>query len=179
MPFQLASTYQPRPRSAAVPAAHSASGNAGGPSGEIRIRTRGHLPHWERESGTYFVTFRLADSLPQSAVTSFKAERDSILPTARQQERDLTPSEQKRLAHLFAERIEKQLDSGVGECHLVNPRIARLVADALRHFEEKRYRLWAWCVMPNHVHVVVELRSGQSLAKVLHSWKSYSANSAW
>lgn len=179
MSFQLASTYQPRGScSAAVSAAYRASEDAGVTSGEIRIRNRGHLPHWEREGGTYFVTFRLADSLPQAALNFFQAERDSILRTARQQGRDLTASEQKRLSHLFSERIEKQLDSGGGACHLAKPKIAQLVGDTRRHFEGKHYRLLAWCAMPNHVHVVVEVPPGQSLAKVLHSWKSYSAKAA-
>jgi REP element-mobilizing transposase RayT len=178
MPFQLANTCQPRGRSAAVPAAPNASDNAGGVASGIRIRNRGHLPHWEREVGTYFVTFRLADSLPRSVLDCFLAERQSILNRARQQKRELTPSEQKRLAVLFSKRIEKQLDSGAGECHLAKSRIAQLVVDALGHFDGKQYRLWAWCVMPNHVHVVVELRTGQSVAKILHSWKSYTAKEA-
>jgi REP element-mobilizing transposase RayT len=178
MPFQLASTYQAHRRSAAVSAAHGASEEAGTASDGIRIRNRGHLPHWERENGAYFATFRLADSLPKAALQFFNAERRDILRRAQRQGRELTPSEQRRLTHLFSERIEKQLDSGVGECHLANPRIAQVVADALGHFEKKRYQLWAWCIMPNHVHVVVELRAGQSLAKILHSWKSYTAKEA-
>lgn len=32
--------------------------------------------------------------------------------------------------------------------------------------------------MPNHVHVIVELQPGQSLEKILHSWKSYTAKKA-
>jgi hypothetical protein len=35
--------------------------------GEVHIRNRGRLPHWEKEEGLYFLTFHLADSLPHSA----------------------------------------------------------------------------------------------------------------
>jgi hypothetical protein len=35
--------------------------------GEVRIRNRGRLPHWEKEEGLYFITFHLGDSLPQQA----------------------------------------------------------------------------------------------------------------
>jgi REP element-mobilizing transposase RayT len=59
-----------------------------------------------------------------------------------------------------------------------NPAVAITLRDALRYFDEKRYLLLAWCIMPNHVHVVVRLFPGTSLASVLHSWKSFSAKRA-
>jgi REP element-mobilizing transposase RayT len=37
---------------------------------------------------------------------------------------------------------------------------------------------FAWCVMPNHVHVLARLFPGVSLASVLHSWKSFTAKRA-
>jgi REP element-mobilizing transposase RayT len=57
-------------------------------------------------------------------------------------------------------------------------RIAEVVADSLRYWDAKKYRLIAWCVMPNHVHVVLRLFPGQELPKVVHSWKTYSAKMA-
>jgi len=57
-------------------------------------------------------------------------------------------------------------------------RVARIVADAIRHFHGQRYRLLAWCVMPNHVHVLFSPQPGHELETILHSWKSYSANKA-
>ena len=53
-----------------------------------------------------------------------------------------------------------------------------MVADALRHFDNQRYSLFAWCVMPNHVHVLVRVFPGHTLAEVVHSWKSFSAKRA-
>jgi len=168
-PAQLAGL----PRSASVPLAHRAAETAA-----LHIRDRGHLPHWETEGGTYFVTFRLADSLPKSVLESFKFEREQIVRAAAQQERELTVAEQKRLDELSTERIETYLDSGAGACHLAKPEIAELVATALRHFDGDRYRLLAWCVMPNHVHVVFTPAPGQALQQILHSWKSYTAKKA-
>jgi REP element-mobilizing transposase RayT len=52
------------------------------------------------------------------------------------------------------------------------------VEAALLHFDGARYRLLAWCVMPNHVHVMIETLEGFPLADVLHSWKSFTANQA-
>jgi putative transposase len=52
------------------------------------------------------------------------------------------------------------------------------VQDALLHFDEKRYRLLSWCVMPNHIHVLIETRAQFPLATVLHSWKSFTGHEA-
>jgi hypothetical protein len=65
--------------------------------GEITIRERGRLPHWEKDNATYFVTFRLADSLPRTVLDRIASERASIMQLARQQSRELTPSEQQHL----------------------------------------------------------------------------------
>ena len=62
-------------------------------------------------------------------------------------------------------------------------RIAALVAGAIRHFDQDRYDLLAFCIMPNHVHLVLTPLSKDtgehwSLARILHSIKGYSANRA-
>jgi REP element-mobilizing transposase RayT len=48
----------------------------------------------------------------------------------------------------------------------------------LLQFDGQRYVLIAWCVMPNHVHVLIETRPGFALEHVLHSWKSFTAHAA-
>ena len=146
--------------------------------GTVTIRDRGRLPHWELDAGLYFITFRLADSLPAQVLEQFRSERQSILATAAQLGRELSADEKKRIAQLFSTKIERHLDAGAGSCVLARPQIARLVADAIRHFHASRYRLLAWCVMPNHVHVVLRLLPGQELAAVVHSWKSFTAKRA-
>ncbi|MDD2600649.1 MAG: transposase [Kiritimatiellae bacterium] len=72
--------------------------------------------------------------------------------------------------------MELWLDAGEGACYLQNPQIRRVVAGALRHFDGSRYDLGAWCIMPNHVHVLVRPREGHTLSQVLHSWKSFTAH---
>ncbi|HEY1422257.1 MAG TPA: transposase [Candidatus Acidoferrum sp.] len=61
---------------------------------------------------------------------------------------------------------------------MLDLQVARIVADAIRHFDGKNYRLLAWCVMPNHVHVVFTPLADHKLAAILHSWKSFSAKQA-
>jgi REP element-mobilizing transposase RayT len=144
----------------------------------VITRHRGHLPHWEIEGGTYFVTFRLADSLPASVLASIEFERQDVVKTARAQGRNLTATEETRLAELYSKHVEAALDAGSGACHLANPKVADIVVRALQHFDGERYQLIAWCVMPNHVHVVLQLAAGQKVEKILHSWKSFSSKEA-
>ncbi|MGB8011313.1 MAG: transposase, partial [Terriglobales bacterium] len=146
--------------------------------GEVEIRDRGRLPHWEKDAATYFFTFRLADSLPSPVLDRIESERQAIVKTAFGLHRDLSPDERTKIERLSTATIERFLDSGAGACHLRNSAIAEEVANALRYFDEKRYRLFAWCVMPNHVHVVARFFPGQTLAAVVHSWKSFSSKHA-
>jgi len=81
------------------------------------------------------------------------------------------------LADVWSTRLASQstLDRGSGACWLARPDIAEIVEAALLHFDAERYYLHAWVVMPNHVHVAMELAPERSLGSVLHSWKSFSA----
>jgi len=142
------------------------------------VRSRGRLPHWEADHAIYFVTFRLADSLPRSFLRAYELERRNVIATALAAGRAFSASEEKLLKKLFNEKIESKLDAVAGRCYLAKPAVADAVAEALRHFDSVRYRLYAWSVMPNHVHVLIRLLGDRKLPGVLHSWKSYSAKRA-
>ena len=92
--------------------------------------------------------------------------------------RELSADEQRRLAALSGARIEAYLDTGAGACFLGKPAVAEEIVHSLRHFEGVRYRLFAWCVMPNHVHVVFQPLADHTLAGIVHGWKSYTAKEA-
>jgi len=145
--------------------------------GEVHIRNRGRLPHWEREQGLYFITFHLADSLPESVLVKI-AERHHILATAKRDHANLLPVQKALLAAYSHTRMEEYFDHGAGSCPFLDMRIAGTMAAALRFREGKHYRLLAWCVMPNHFHVVVRLFPGQELARVVKAWKNFSAKAA-
>jgi REP element-mobilizing transposase RayT len=120
---------------------------------------RGYLPHRDAPGLVQFVTFRLADALPASR----RAEWEALLKIETNRERRL--------------KLEEYLDHGLGECWLGRPEIAEVVESALRFFDGQRYQLRAWVVMPNHVHVLMETGS-EPLAKVIQSWKSFTAKAA-
>ena len=142
---------------------------------KLKTRRGARLPHWTREGATYAVTLRLGDSVPKAVVESWRFERQDIIRTATQQGRPLTSFEAEHLDKLFSEKVERYLDEGRGQCWMRKERIAKVVAHALGFFDGVRYQLSAWCVMPNHVHVVLEPKPGHDLPEILHSWKSYTA----
>jgi REP element-mobilizing transposase RayT len=132
----------------------------------------------KREGGSYFITFRLAGTLPANVLQQLKREREEILKHALAAKRPLTWQEQEELFRWHSARVDAYLDASHGDCFLRQPEIAKLVADALRFFVGERYELRAWVVMPNHVHVVVWPRPPETLSRVLHSWKSFTSKEA-
>jgi REP element-mobilizing transposase RayT len=145
--------------------------------GEVRIRQRGRLPHWEKDAGLYFVTFHLADSLAAPVLKKI-VERHRILEAAKRIGANLLPGQKLLLDEYSPKKIEGYFDRGIGKCFLRNPEIAKLVAGALRFGHGDRYRLIAWCVMPNHVHVIFRALPGWALAGIVQGWKSYTASEA-
>lgn len=143
----------------------------------VTVRQGAYLPHWTLAGATYVVCFRLADSLPQPVLAAWQRERGALLAEARLGG-ELTRVQEDRVRELFSERVEQFLDAGQGGCELRRPEIAGLVAETLRHFDGVRHRLAAWCVMPNHVHAVVEPLGEQTLSKILKSWKGFSGKEA-
>jgi REP element-mobilizing transposase RayT len=144
----------------------------------IKIRDRSRLPHWEYDGGAYSITFRLADSLPKAILDRLMIEREAAIRSIQRSGREPTDMEREDLKRIFNEKIDIYLDAGAGACHLETPAIAEMIVDTLKHFHDQRHYLIAWCVMPNHVHVIFHPMAGFTLDEITHSWKSFSANKA-
>lgn len=132
------------------------------------------LPHWRQEGTTYFVTFRLADSLPQSKLNELKSLRREW---ERQYKHPQSVEQMKLLTKEAMLRVEEWLDQGMGCCRLRRTDASHVVADAMHFFDDQRYELDCYVVMPNHVHVILRpLQEEQHpLEKILQSWKGHSS----
>jgi len=142
------------------------------------MHSRGVLPHLKKEGASYFVTFRLAGTLPQNVLLRFKAEREALITHAQTARRPLTWHEQEELFRWYSSRVDKYLDAGHGACWLNRAKIADMVANALKFHAGQRFNLFAWVVMPNHVHAVLRPRPDQTVSQILKNWKGYSAREA-
>ncbi len=124
-------------------------------------RRRGYLPHIDAGNRLQAITYRLADSVPKRVIDRWR--------------RELADEDEEVRHRELRERIARYEDAGYGDCWLGDPENARIVADNLRHFDGQRYRLDGWCVMPNHVHVLIFCFQDHRLDQVVRSWKNYTA----
>jgi primosomal protein N' (replication factor Y) len=134
---------------------------------------KGILPHWRQDGAAYFVTFRLADSLPKQKLRQWEEER-SLWRKEHPEPHDKTTRQE--YYQLFPDRLQNWLDAGHGSCQLAEKEARELVENALKEFDGERYRLHEFFVMPNHVHVLVSPLADNLLSDILHSWKSYTAS---
>jgi putative transposase len=135
-------------------------------------KTRNHLPHWQQDQATYFLTFRLADSMPADLLKQWQQERDHWILN---HPRPWTAETEAEYHRNFSSRIDQHLDQGHGSCLFREAEKAAIVAGVLRHFDQSRYLLHAWVIMPNHVHLLLTLGESESLARIVASWKRFSA----
>ena len=127
-----------------------------------RKHSRGYLPHFDVYEAIQFVTFRLADSMPQDVLKKWRADLEAG---------SINDAD-------FRKTIEKFLDSGYGSCSLRDVRIANVLRQTLIKWDGDRYELIAWVIMPNHVHILIRLIGDNRLSDVMHSIKSYTAHQA-
>jgi REP element-mobilizing transposase RayT len=124
--------------------------------------SRGYLPHYDGGQITQFLTYRLADSLPQKVLRNLEF----------QLERELITEREKLIA------VETYLDKGIGKCYLRRTEIAEMVEENILKFADHKYKLHAWVIMPNHVHLLLTPKEGHSLSGIVHSCKSYTSQKA-
>jgi putative transposase len=154
------------------------------PEAEVTITT-GHLPHWQQPGATYFITYRTVDSIGSVAMERILCERDDWLmrngidvakSNWHRQLRDLSEQHQRTFRRLFATKFEDELDRLEGECLLGKLELAEIVAASLKRFDGERYRLGAFVVMPNHVHILAQIFADRTMLQQCFSWKHYQAH---
>lgn len=121
---------------------------------------RGYLPHRDYGGSIQAITFRLVDSLPVQVIEKWKTE---LHLSDEENQKEVT----RRIAHYE--------DAGHGNCHLRKPEVAKIVQDAILKGHNADYKLIAWCIMPNHVHVLIRQAEQTSLGKIVRSWKGSTA----
>ncbi len=142
---------------------------------------RRNLPHIQPPGATFFITFRLAGSLPAAAIASLCADAEHTrialerMPDSPERAQRLYEAERR-----FFGQWDAALDQGEGPKWLCNTEIAQLVADNIHYFAGKRYELLAYCIMSNHAHVVFTplLKTAETyypLAQIMHTMKGYTA----
>jgi putative transposase len=120
------------------------------------IRRR-DLPHWDMPGATFFVTTCLEGSIPARGLLDLARYREELRTHNRPEGVSLDQWRSRQWKRGFR-RTEHWLDSEPAARHLEDPRLARLVIEALYHFAGLRYDLLAFVIMPSHFHWVFQPR---------------------
>ena len=112
-----------------------------------------NLPHIQPAGGTFFVTFRLKDSLPNDVLDAYQREKEARLATV-SHDSQATHNEKKRLFAQFDDYLDRCLTE---HDYLKQNALARIVMEKLHNSAGQDYDLISYCVMPNHVHAMLDL----------------------
>jgi len=142
----------------------------------IRKRRGALLPHWEISDAIYHVIYRLADSIPAKVKKYWASEKSRAEKVCFDSGVAFSTSEKSHIRSILSLKYDEYLDAGYGDCILRQPEIADMVYGNLNFFNNDRYRLLAWSIMPNHVHVMVQPIGEFRLSSIVYSWKSFTAH---
>jgi type I restriction enzyme R subunit len=158
------------------------------PDGPLRIYIH-DLPHWRQPGATYFVTFRLKDSIPKPVLAEwlelrarfFRANR--IDPQWRTSDGDrfvstyskILPGVRRAFEREQAKMLHEELDKCQGSCVLNRQPLRKIVCDSLSHFDGTRLWLGDYIVMPNHVHALIQPFDQHELEDLLGSIKRWTS----
>ena len=142
-------------------------------------RHRLNLPHWSQSGRTYFITTRLADSVPSTVRDHWLQQRETWL-SQRGMPSDVNPdqlpeAERNDFHREFTARFHELFDAGHGECVLGRSDSAKILSEVLTSGHGTTYHLDGWVVMPNHFHALVEPAGENALSGILKVWKGSSA----
>ncbi|MCH2205716.1 MAG: transposase [Lentisphaerales bacterium] len=154
--------------------------------------SRGYIPHYEADHKYQFITYRLADSLPNylmAKVSQFDTEQGlnttlgaplsdaakgiGTNSKSNYSEAPLSDAAKARHRRLFIENI---LDKSYGSCLLKIPEVAEQVISSWKYFDQEKYDLIAYTVMPNHVHLLIKVYPNQKIGNLVRSWKLFTTN---
>src|SRR6516162_7491988 len=149
-------------------------GQARKPDVQMKSNYERHLPHQIPDLHPLFLTWNLKGAMPRHVWRMLQRERRrlKLLP------KRVGESSQDRSARhnkiLFA-LADRALDSASeGPMHLRDPAAAKMVEDSIIFGVSERYELYAWCVMSNHVHVL--LKPLWELKDITQGIKGYTAH---
>lgn len=138
------------------------------------------LPHFQPAEATFFVTFRLAGSIPMEVIRRLQ-ENYELVQKGILEQKDLTEKEQRELVYAEQKRLfattDQFLDTNPNEPYWLREKaVAETMVNEMKMHDGQWYTIWSYCIMPNHVHVLFTLNEKSPvLTKIMQNIKSYSA----
>jgi len=149
---------------------------------------RRNLPHWQPIGAAFFITYRLAGTLPGIVIAKLKKEYENLRALPKKpgySDNEWSVVIDKKMFALW----DKYLDEDRNMKWLSKPQISDIIRESIYYFAGKRYSLWAYVIMPNHVHILIQVDEAWdknkkaeyekgALSAILHSLRSYTAKEA-
>jgi len=132
---------------------------------EQRTFHRRNLPHLYFNDGIYFITYRLANTLPIKKVKEFKRYLQANAGS--------DDTQYRRMFKKYDQLLDKCLQ---GAKYLSDAKVASICQNTLHYPDGLEYFLICYCIMPNHIHLVFELlNDNKGISKIMQSIKRISA----
>lgn len=138
-----------------------------------------NLPHYQPSCATFFVTYRLAGSLPVAVINRLKQEFRQQCQVIqkngkpRPSQKEAIYIQRKRYFAKFDEHLHRNMNEPYW---LRDENLAKIVADSLHFLAQEYFDLWAYCIMSNHVHILISLfPAAPRLYKVMQKHKRSTA----
>jgi putative transposase len=116
------------------------------------------LPHFDHVGKIFFITFRLENSIAVPVAIAIKKERAlAIKNIEKTLSKELQQAEYYKIERQYFQKYEGLLDHPTyGDRYLSEPNCLKIVKESLHHFDGTLYRLEAYCIMSNHVHLLID-----------------------
>jgi len=126
----------------------------------LRVYYRNKLPHLTPIGGTFFITFRTNDSVPTKVMQGLRF--DYVKAVKRIKQKGLshaqTDFEIRKARYRYFQRYDTVLDESAKQSYpLSDSTVAKIITDKLHELDGNLYELIAYCIMPNHVHLLISL----------------------
>ena len=140
------------------------------------------LPHYQPDHAVYFVTYRLAGSIPMETIRRLRQEYEAtqINIPGLFSDPEKIKSAKYELQKRYFSHFDSLLDKKLNEPYwLEHDPVAHIVAASLHFLDEKLIELCCFCIMPNHVHVLFSLKDDeQDMFRIMQQHKSFTAKEA-
>jgi len=151
---------------------------------EYQFYYRRNLPHYQPKDGVFFITYRLAFSLPKTILNKLAEQKKEF-----DEKLERLDSSKKAKQRLIYNKILFDItDDFLGKYKkgphwLKNNEIAQLIIDSLFFNHKKKYHLLCYMVMSNHVHIVIKpliekKNTPYSLSVIMKDHKDFTAHEA-
>jgi len=132
---------------------------------------RSQLPHWEVESGIYFITLRCAGSLPRDVNVRLREIQENLA--------SIQPNSPQfaDLQRRYFRTVEKYSDRGSGFCPFRSKACCQAVTASFDDLAVAGWTIRHYSIMPNHIHLLASTDVGATdMQEVWQRWKGRTAH---